>query len=141
MLILSALYLVSLPWESWRKADGFGVGWVLRLDRLGSPVLTSSPPDSLPFREEGLYLVKADSLGPRRAALPGTQPRRAGGTAKPHQSHRAGRAPESARSSNLSPKWPTGWALSPRVRPCDSLASGACPEKGSGTRAGGGIKG
>lgn len=81
--------------------DGFS-GWTDQ----GASNLTSSHPDSPLFREESLFLVKADSLGPCRAALPGTQPRRAGGTEKPHQNHRAGQAPESAPTSNLSPMWP-----------------------------------
>ena len=90
----------------------------------------TSPPGPALFREGCLSLVAAESPG-QHCALPGTQPRGAGGWWNPIKATGLGQAPELAPTSNSSPKWPTGWALSRGVRPGDGLATGARPERGT----------
>ena len=121
---LSCLCLLGKLGEGrwlWGRLDS-QAGWTLGPQ--------TSPPDPPLFREGCLSLVAADSPG-QHCALPGTQPRGAGGWWNPIKATGLGQAPELAPTSNSSPKWPTGWALSRGVRPGDGLATGARPERGT----------
>ena len=72
------------------KADGFGVGLVLRLDKLGSPGLHLLTSGFSSILRGGPLFVKAGSLQQLCAATAGIQPRSTGRMMKSHQSHRAG---------------------------------------------------